>query len=365
MDYSRQEIYWIWLSSVEGIGVGRFNKLVEIYGSPDNVLKNAGSRLHELSFIDAKTAKALAESSNDGYIDSFMSSLDKKGLFAVCQTSEYYPDMLKAIYNPPLVLYCHGNIEALVHDKKIAVVGTRRPTRYGRDATLDICRNLAQSGICVVSGMARGIDSYSHLGALDAGGCTIAVLGCGTDVIYPPENDVLYKRITEQGIIVSEYVPGTEPLSSHFPSRNRIISGMSNGVLVVEASRKSGTLITIEYAQDQGRDVLAVPGNISSAMSDTPNSLIKEGCIPVTSHEDVLSWFGWSGRAGLDESRIKQLDINELSIINILERGETVFDEIYLNLDYSRPQLMTMLLNLELKGIIEKLPGNKYGIKRV
>jgi len=363
MRYTEEERYWIWLASVDGIGIGKFNKLVDIYGLPENVIRNADRKVYSYPFMDEPTSKALLDSLNQSYIDAFIESMDKQNIRIITQVNNNYPDLLKTIYNPPLMLYCKGNTEVLRCEKKLSVVGTRRPTRYGSNATVKLCAELAHSGVCIVSGMARGIDTYSHRGALEGKGTTIAVLGCGVDIIYPPENKDIYHKIIENGVIISEYKPGTEPVASHFPVRNRIISGLSKALLVVEASKKSGTLITIEFAQEQGRDVLAIPGNIDSIMSETPNNLIKEGCAPITSSDDILSWCGWGKRASIDTVKIKQLDLSELTIINVLSQGETLFDELLASLDFTRPQLMTMLLNLELKGIIEKLPGNKYAVK--
>ena len=199
---------------------------------------------------------------------------------------EAYPENLMHIYGKPQTLYVLGN-EKLLDAQSIAIIGCRKASKYGLRNAYEFGYELAKKGICVVSGFARGIDSYAHKGALAAKGATIAVLGCGLDVVYPPENVDLYKQIVmNNGAIITEYPLGSRPEKHHFPARNRIISGLSDGVLVVEAKERSGTLITVEYALEQGKNVYAIPGNITSQNSYGTNELIKEGAIPITKIED-------------------------------------------------------------------------------
>ena len=201
---------------------------------------------------------------------------------------EFYPEKLRNIYAPPKMLYVLGN-EKLLQQKSIAIVGCRDCTKYGIENAYKFGYELATSNICVISGLAKGIDAYAHLGAVRAKGKTIAVLGSGLDVIYPPENAELYKEIImNNGAIITEYPLGCKPEKYHFPERNRIISGLSDGVLVIEAKKKSGTMITVDFALEQGREVYAIPGNISSESSCGTNELIKEGAIPVTNVNDII-----------------------------------------------------------------------------
>ncbi len=201
---------------------------------------------------------------------------------------ENYPEKLKNIYAKPQNLYLIGN-EKLLNCKSIAIIGCRECSKYGAEQAIKFGYELAKKDICIISGMARGIDTYSHIGAIKAKGKTIAVLGCGLDVIYPPENVNLYKQIIEcGGAIITEYPMKSRPEKQHFPARNRIISGLSDAVLVIEAKGKSGTLITVNYALEQGKDVYAIPGNISSVNSYGTNGLIKEGAIPVTNIDDII-----------------------------------------------------------------------------
>ena len=215
-------------------------------------------------------------------------NLDKSKIKTIKLEDSTYPEKLKELYNPPKTIYLIGN-EKLLNQKSIAIIGCRECTRYGAENAYKFGYELAKENICVISGFAKGIDTYSHKGAVSAKGKTIAVLGCGLDIIYPPENIELYKQILLQGgAIISEYPLGSKPEKYHFPERNRIISGLSSGVLVIEAKKKSGTMITVDFALEQGREVYAVPGNISSENSYGTNELIKEGATPVTSINDMI-----------------------------------------------------------------------------
>ena len=203
--------------------------------------------------------------------------------------SKFYPERLKNIYSPPKQLYCLGNIELLHYERNLAIIGSRNYSLYGEKATKDFAFNLAKDDICIVSGLARGIDSFAHIAALNAKGKTIAVLGSGFDNIYPKENFKLVERIIKNGgLVITEYPLGSKPLSQHFPARNRIISGLSDGVLVVEAKKKSGTNITVDFALEQGKNVYVIPGNIYSKTSDGTNFLITEGAIPVTKYTETM-----------------------------------------------------------------------------
>ena len=203
--------------------------------------------------------------------------------------SKYYPERLRNIDDPPKEIYCLGNLELLNYKNNIAMIGSRNCSSYGERAAKDFAYNLAKEDVCIVSGLAKGIDSFSHIGALNANGRTIAVLGSGLDNIYPKENIKLVEEIIKNnGLVISEYPLGTKPLKYHFPARNRIISGLSDGILVVEARRNSGTNITVDFALEQGKDVFVIPGNIYSKTSDGTNYLITEGAIPVLNYKDIL-----------------------------------------------------------------------------
>ena len=213
--------------------------------------------------------------------------LDKNKIKIIKLGDEKYPENLKHIYSKPQALYVLGN-ENILSNKSIAIIGCRDCSKYGAQNAYKFGYELAKKGLCIISGFARGIDTYAHLGAVKAKGKTIAVLGCGLDVVYPPENERLYAEILKNnGAIISEYPLGTKPEKHHFPTRNRIISGLSDGVLVIEAKKRSGSMITVEHALDQGKTIYALPGNITSDNSYGTNELIKEGAIPFTRIEDL------------------------------------------------------------------------------
>ena len=215
----------------------------------------------------------------------------KYKVIKINMNSKYYPKRLKNIDSPPKELYCLGNLELLNYKNNIAMIGSRNCSSYGERVAKDFAYNLAKEDICIVSGLAKGIDSFSHIGALNAKGKTIAVLGSGLDNIYPKENIKLVEEIIKNnGLIISEYPLGTKPLKYHFPARNRIISGLSDSVLVVEARKNSGTNITVDFALEQGKDVFVIPGNIYSKTSDGTNYLITEGAIPVLTYKDILDY---------------------------------------------------------------------------
>ena len=214
----------------------------------------------------------------------------KYKVIKINRDSKWYPEKLKNIEDSPKELYCLGNLE-LLNKKSMAVIGSRNYSEYGKQVAFDFAYSLAKEGICIVSGLAKGIDGFAHSACLKAKGKTIAVLGSGLDVIYPKENEKLYYDILNNGgLIISEYPLGSKPEKWHFPARNRIISGLSDGILVIEARKNSGTNITVDFALDQGKDVFVVPGNIYSKTSDGTNFLMKEGAIPVTSAQDILDY---------------------------------------------------------------------------
>ena len=214
----------------------------------------------------------------------------KYNVIKINLNSRFYPEKLRNISCPPKQLFCLGNLD-LLNCKSVAVIGSRVYSKYGERAAMEFSFNLAKDDICIVSGMARGIDSFAHEAALNAKGKTIAVLGNGVDVIYPKENKMLYENIfRNNGLIISEYPMGTKPCKQNFPARNRIISGLSDGVLVIEARKNSGTNITVDFALEQGKDIFVIPGSIYSKTSDGTNFLIKEGAIPVTNYKDILGY---------------------------------------------------------------------------
>lgn len=272
-----------------------------------------------------------------------------------------YPELLRQIHDPPALLYLRGQ---LPQQDCFAIVGSRRATSAGLQLTRELAAELAAHDICIVSGLARGVDSAAHRGALDAQGATIAVLGCGIDRIYPPENGRLFEAILQQNAIVSEYPPGTPPLAGHFPGRNRIVSGLSRGVLIVEASEKSGSLITGDFALEQGRDLFAIPGAVHTPNSQGTNRLLKEGAQLVTEAGDILQalWPKQSSRAAQQATRSfsLQLDSGSLKVYQQLGHEPLHMDEIGRKCGLTPMEVSAILLDLELRGGVKMLPGNSY-----
>ncbi|MGB2705606.1 MAG: DNA-processing protein DprA [Candidatus Omnitrophota bacterium] len=273
-----------------------------------------------------------------------------------------YPDILRHIYNAPEELFIDGKILASDSDA-IAIVGTRRATPYGLEQCEKLSFDLAVRGITVVSGMALGIDSAAHRGAIKAGGRTIAVLGSGHNNIYPAENKKLYREIVKNGAVISEFPPDTLPFKANFPRRNRIISGISRGVIVVEAPGRSGALITADFALEQGREVFAMPGNISSAKSSGANRLIKEGAKLVENVEDILEELNYVNNVKevkSDVSRIPSMSFEEKAIFDILGDRPKPIDEISETVEIPVNKISKTLLKLELKKLIKALPGENF-----
>ncbi len=282
-----------------------------------------------------------------------------------------YPTLVAEIHDPPLVLYARGNLETL-QAPAVAIVGTRRPTYYGLQMAQGLAHDLASRGIAIVSGLARGIDAAAHRGALEANGSTIAVLGCGIDVVYPREHRQLTRQILERGLLLSEFPPGTSPSPQNFPVRNRIISGLGLGTLIVEASEYSGSLITARLTMEQNRDVFAIPGNLTAPQSFGPNFLIKQGAKLVQSWRDIVEELPAEIRHDIlvkENSRPNKIKSPELDLLTeedtkllrILQTDEaTQFDSLVRMSGLEVPKLATMLLNLEMRGWIRQLPGNLY-----
>ena len=365
MDYTDIDQYWIWLSSVEHIGPKRFYQLLSIYEDARSVWDalGAGGSPSEMKFLGYQALQSLRAARNEGFFYRLLDRLDRQEVRAITRLSDAYPAQLTTIYDPPPTLYVRG-AASLDSERMFAIVGSRRSTRDGQRAAREIAEGLAGAGVTVVSGMARGIDTYAHEGALAADGCTIAVLGCGVDVCYPPENEGLMQRIIESGgAVVSEYPLGTKPLAGNFPPRNRIISGLSAGTVLVEGAQKSGAMITVNCALDQGRDVFAVPGSIYSPLSAAPNRMIVDGATPVISPWEILEYYRWGKSpevSAANPHREIELDADEAALVNPMREQELSFEELTQITGFSPSKLNSHLTMLELRGIIVKVPGGMY-----
>jgi DNA processing protein len=360
--------YWVALNRIPGLGkIGRI-RLLQAFGSPEAVFQADPDRLEEVEGIRRNTASAIAGHKKDEGIERELDALEKAGIGILTFLDPAYPPLLKTIHDPPIFLYYKGRPSAK-DAECLALVGSRSGSSYGIRTTERLARGLAQAGLTVVSGMAVGIDAAAHNGALMAYGRTVAVLGSGLDVIYPRENERLFHRIAESGMVVSEFPLGTLPERQNFPIRNRIISGMSLGVVIVEAASRSGSLITARLALDQGREVFAVPGNVESLKSSGTNSLIKQGAKLVEHVQDILEEIRWSGK-GISEGPAPEpagqvgppihLPEEEARIYALLEGRTLQVDEIVRLSGLGISSVLVLLLNLELKGLVKQLPGKFF-----
>jgi DNA processing protein len=297
-------------------------------------------------------------------LDAEVKRVQSAGISVITWEENDYPTNLRQIDAPPPVLFVRG--ELLVEDAwAVAIVGTRRATVYGREVALRFATDLTQAGVTIVSGLARGIDAVAHDSALKSGGRTLAVMGNGLDIIYPPEHRSLAKRIIEQGAVLSEYTLGVQPEGRNFPARNRIISGLSHGVIVVEGSWSSGAVLTAKIALEQGREVFAVPGSILSPASEGPNRLIKEGAIPVQSADDILESLNLTRVAQeIDARKALPTDPVEAALMNVLSAEPRHIDEIRREAEMAINDVSSALALMELKGLIRQVDGMQYVLAR-
>lgn len=364
-DPSDSALYWIGLNSIPRIGRVTFRRLVDRLGHPSRVLAASKAELMEVGGLSEKAAEAVSTADWRPFAETELERVCKAGIAIVTMTDPAYPRNLRQTPDPPLYLYVKGSLRT-EDDKAVAMVGTRSPTYYGKGITLHLASELAAAGVTIVSGMARGIDTQAHKGALTAKGRTIAVLGSGIDVPYPYENRGLMEEIASSGAVVSENPLGTRPEPGYFPARNRIISGLSLGTVIIEASADSGSLITADYTLEQGRPLFAVPGNIVSPASKGTNSLIKKGAVLVESADDILAGLSIDGamRGGDASKNIPALTEEEEYIYSRLSNAPKHIDVITVECKVSPSRASIILLGLELKGLAKQLPG-KYFVREV
>jgi DNA processing protein len=363
---------WIALSFITGIGSRTAANLIERFGSPaacfeanSLALEAAGLKRDAIEAIKDREARERAERE--------IQTLAQIGGEALTLNDPRYPALLRETYDPPIVLYAKGVLDLTLAQPAVAMVGSRRCSTYGRNVAEQLARELAQRGVTIVSGLARGIDSSAHRGAIEGGGLTIGVMGTGLDDIYPRENRKLADRIAECGALVTEFPLRTPPVSQNFPFRNRVISGLALGVLVVEAAERSGSLITARLAYEQGRDVFAVPGNVTSGKSFGPNYLIKDGAKLVQTWRDIVEEFPidikasiLSGERESPRSTQKSPERGHLSdperrVLHLLKMDEAVhIDKLISQCGMSSGDLMGALLKLEMSDRIRQLPGKSF-----
>lgn len=360
-----EELYWIGLKAVAGVGNVTFRRLLERFDSPRAALSASPEELAGVRGVTPAIVDAIRGGAWRPFAEEECRRLRESGARLMTFISADYPKSLFEIPDPPPFLYVRG--ELLSREPAIAIVGSRRGTSYGLLTTGRLAEGLARHGVAVVSGMARGVDTAAHKGALAAGGRTVGVLGCGIDRVYPPENRKLFDEMAAKGGLVSEFPLGTLPLAENFPRRNRIISGLSRGVLVVEAAEKSGSLITAQYALEHGRDVFAVPGNVTYASCKGSNRLIKQGAKLVDCVEDILEELpGYGVQAAETPTwagpRAFALTPKEAAIYELLARSPLHIDDIISQTELTAGEVSSMLLHLELKGAVTPLPGMHYAV---
>jgi len=362
-----ESFYYLALSLVPGLGTTRIHQLTREHGGvPSNLFKLPRSQLRRC--VSDDIASCIAGGWAVKATETALGEAEKKDIGITSIADDRYPHLLRTIHDPPVILYSLGDF-TFVQQPAVAIVGARRASVYGRQVTQRLAREVAETGLAVVSGLARGIDCYAHVGALEAGGKTVAVMGNAVDVVYPRENRKVYERIREKGCILSEFPIGTFPAPQNFPIRNRIISGLSYGTLIVEASEFSGSLITARLTLEQNREMWAVPGNITSPGSYGPNYLIKQGARIVLDRQDILEGLPLYV---LDQLRIAaqpaesgaskaDLPPEEQSLLAAVPVDAAIsFDTLLEKSKLDLPQLNQSLLRLEMKGLIRQLPGRQY-----
>jgi DNA processing protein len=354
-------MYCIALSLVDDIGPSGARRLIAAFGSPRKVFDAPFNELLRVEGIGPGRAGSVRKFSSWTEVEKIIRDMEKTGVSAVHLGERSFPGMLREVEDAPIVLYLRGTFHE--HDKyALALVGSRKPSPYGLSITDRFTRELATMGFSIVSGMARGIDSCAHRAALAAGARTIGVLGSGPDVPYPPENRGLLEKIAVSGCVVSEFPPGTPPEKENFPRRNRLISGLSLGVIIVEATSGSGALITARSAVEQGREVFAVPGNATSALSAGPNELIRKGAVLARSSADILEELApvLKGfiRAG-DKVRI-EITEEEKVLCDMLTAEPKQIDIISRETGVPASRALSILLGLELKGAVKQLTGKRF-----
>ncbi len=349
------------LASAPGIGPTRLRKLLSKFKTAAAVLQAPARELIQTEGIDLLTAEKIKESTDPNFAADQIERMKKHGCSVMTFWDEVYPETLKRIYDPPAFLFFKGDLSAL-RENYIAVVGTRNPTGYGKMVTGRFSTALANAGYGIISGLARGVDTIAHQAALKAGQKTIAVLGNGLDINYPAQNRELAERIANEGLMLSEYVMGTGPDAGNFPKRNRIISGLSLGVLVTEAGSRSGALITALYALDQNREIFSVPGAITSEQSSGTNRLIKQGAKLVQSVEDILNEINpITGRQAEKEKRPPvKLDGSLQQVYDVLDNEPLHIDQVALKTGLSIAETLSVLLTLELLDHVKQLAGKMF-----
>lgn len=361
MNEYEENLYWYWLYNIEGIGLKSIQKLMNYFESPKEIyFKCKVENLQEIK-IQSKGIQNFFESKNMENVKGQYNHLMKKNIKVITYADEMYPKKLKNIYQPPGVLYVRGQLPK--EDKiTIAIVGARNCSNYGKEIAMYFAKELSKAGVQIVSGLARGIDSFAHRGSLNEVGKTFGILGCGIDVCYPKENLDLYMNMIEQGGIISEYNMGYRPLKGNFPMRNRIISGFSDGILLVEAKEKSGSLITMDMGLEQGKNIYACPGRISDELSNGTNHMIQQGGKLVLSAHDILEDYGIMTKMEVRELKTRNfiLEQDEKIVYEKLSLMPKHMEELLQETGFAVTKLSEILMKLQLLGAVKQAVGNTY-----
>jgi DNA processing protein len=376
---SEESIHWLALRMAAGVGTRKAGQLVEIFRSPVAIFRASAD---ELQAAGLSPAAAQSIASGCAFEEAAMQheKVHQMGVELVPITDPRYPPRLRDIFDPPPLLYARGRVELLQH-LMLGMVGTRRPTAYGTQVATRLAKDLSEAGLTIASGMARGIDTAAHRAVLEAGGDTVAVFGCGVDEVYPSENRKLAETLAEKGLLISEFPMGAPPFPQNFPVRNRIISGMSAGVLVVEGGEYSGSTITAKLASEQNREMFAVPGNVTNKMSWGPNLLIKQGAKLVQEWNDVVSELKAEDRRTLVEQVRNKMNLQEKVVgesagaspaseisghsrlvLKALKHDAPVTMEALVEAleGLTLSDIMACLFELEMTGVVRQLPGRSY-----
>jgi DNA processing protein len=351
--------YWVGFNLVKGIGARRMQSLLAYFGDAASAWK-APAEMLQAAGLSARLVHTVLQVRESGVLEQTWARIEALNIQVLTWNDPSYPQRLTELDQSPPVLYMRGELCA-EDEWTVAIVGTRRPTAYGKQVAEEVAGSLARQGITVVSGLARGIDAIAHHAAMTSGGRTLAVLGSGVDQIYPPEHRALAEKIMAHGAIISDYAPGTPPEAANFPPRNRIISGLSRAVVVVEAGLESGALITAAFAADQGREVFAVPGSIYAVQSKGTNILIQQGARPLLSAQDILQTLNL-GMAPQQQAARTALpaDAVEAELYSILSQEPMHVDEIRAKTHIPIEKVSAALVMMELKGMVRQVGGMQY-----
>jgi len=359
-EYTQEQLCRMWLIGLDGVGPVTYAQWMADCGCAEAIYQGRGELEAMVGKLNPKQRQSVA---NARTVESAAQRLYDSGARVVFAEDAEYPRYLDVLSNPPPLLYVMGQADCLNRGPTVSMVGARSGTRYGREIAGILAQETVRHGAVVVSGGARGVDAAAHMGALAAGGVTIAVLGTGVDIAYPAENARLFAQICERGALISEYAPGVSAMAEHFPQRNRMVSALADVVLLVEAEMKSGAMITAKLAREQGKPLAAVPGQINNAFAQGPHWHLRNGAAPIYSAKDLLEELGLAQDfSNPQQMQLRPLSADEQRIVDILRTEDSSHEQLAQQSGIAAHTLNSLLTILSLDGIIKQLPGNQYGI---